>query len=77
MLAHKASNEAEVAAEVIAGENVTFGRPLDPERRLYRPGNRLDRAHRDPGQGRGIDYEKATFPWAASGRRWPWGATTA
>ena len=45
-----------------------MGRALDPERRLYRPGDRLDRAHRDAGAAEGIAYEKATFPWAASGR---------
>ena len=46
-----------------------LGRALDPERRLHRPRGRLDRPHRDPGQGRAASpYETASFPWAASGR---------
>jgi dihydrolipoamide dehydrogenase len=68
MLAHKASHEAHVAAEVIAGENVAFdvrGIPsvayTDPE--VAWVGLTETQAKAD-----GTDYEVAGFPWAASGR---------
>ena len=69
MLAHKATHEGKVAAEVIAGHDVALRRARDPVRRLHRPRGRLDGPDRDRGQGaRASRYEKATFPWAASGR---------
>ena len=69
MLAHKATHEGKVAAEVIAGENVAFDAARDPVGRLHRSRGRVDRADRDRGQGaRASTYEKAVFPWAASGR---------
>ena len=68
MLAHKASHEAKVAAEVAAGEKSSFdarGIPsvayTDPE--IAWVGLTETDAKRD-----GIAYEKAQFPWAASGR---------
>ncbi|MGX6449456.1 dihydrolipoyl dehydrogenase, partial [Patulibacter sp. S7RM1-6] len=68
MLAHKATHEAHVAAEVIAGHDVTFdvrGIPsvayTEPE--LAWVGLTETRAKQD-----GTDYEVAVFPWAASGR---------
>jgi len=68
MLAHKASHEGKVAAEVIAGHDVTFdvrGIPsvayTDPE--VAWIGLTETRA-----KAEGIEVEKATFPWAASGR---------
>jgi dihydrolipoamide dehydrogenase len=68
MLAHKATHEAVVAAEVIAGEDVAFdvrGIPsvayTDPE--IAWVGLTETQAARD-----GTRYEKAGFPWAASGR---------
>ena len=51
MLAHKASHEAKVAAEVIAGHDVAFDVRADPERRLHGPRGRVDGAHRDAGEG--------------------------
>ena len=68
MLAHKATHEGVLAAEVIAGENVSWDVRSIPSRRLHRPRGRVDRPDRDPGQGRGHAYEVAAFPWAASGR---------
>ncbi len=68
MLAHKATHEAVVAAEVIAGHDVTFdvrGIPsvayTDPE--VAWVGLTETKAKQD-----GTKYEKAGFPWAASGR---------
>jgi dihydrolipoamide dehydrogenase len=68
MLAHKATHEAVVAAEVIAGHDVVFdvrGIPsvayTDPE--VAWVGLTETQAKRD-----GTRYEKAGFPWAASGR---------
>ena len=68
MLAHKATHEAKVAAEVAAGENVAFDARTIPSVAYTDPEvawvglTEID-AKRD-----GIDYEKAQFPWAASGR---------
>jgi dihydrolipoamide dehydrogenase len=68
MLAHKAVHEGKVAAEVIAGHKSAF-EPLtipsvaytDPE--IAWMGLTETRA-----KAQGIEYEKAAFPWAASGR---------
>ena len=51
MLAHKATHEAKVAAEVIAGEDAVFDARGDPVGRLHRPRGRVGRADRDAGQG--------------------------
>ena len=68
MLAHKASHEARVAAEVAAGEKSSFdarGIPsvayTDPE--IAWVGLTETDAKRD-----GIPFEKTKIPWAASGR---------
>ena len=68
MLAHKASHQGVVAAEVIAGHDVAFDvRSIpsvaytDPE--IAWTGLTETAAARD-----GIEHEVATFPWAASGR---------
>ncbi len=68
MLAHKATHEGKVAAEVIAGEKSVF-EPMaipsvaytDPE--IAWMGLTETQAKLD-----GTPYEKAVFPWAASGR---------
>ncbi|MBF6619787.1 MAG: dihydrolipoyl dehydrogenase [Patulibacter sp.] len=68
MLAHKATHEAHVAAEVIAGHDVTFdamGIPsvayTDPE--IAWVGLTETQAKVDD-----VPYETAVFPWSASGR---------
>jgi dihydrolipoamide dehydrogenase len=68
MLAHKASHEGKIAAEVAAGHKVAFdarGIPsvayTDPE--IAWVGLTETDARRD-----GIDYQKAQIPWAASAR---------
>ena len=60
---------ATLAAEVIAGHDVVFDARGDPVGRLHRPRGRVDGSDRDRGQGQpGVPFEKAVFPWAASGR---------
>ncbi len=68
MLAHKASHEARVAVETIKGEKVAFeprGIPAvvftDPE--IAWVGKTENQA-----KEKGIEYQVAKFPWAASGR---------
>jgi len=68
MLAHKASHEGVAAAEVISGKNVAFDPRAIPSVAYTDPevawtGLTETDAVRD-----GIDYEKAVFPWQASGR---------
>ncbi len=69
MLAHKATHEGKLAAEVIAGlahhaweartiPSVAYTDPEVAWMGLSEP----------EAQARGIEYEKAVFPWAASGR---------
>ena len=53
MLAHKATHEGKVAAEVIAGQRRRVRRPGDPVGGLHRPRGGLDGPDRDRGQGRG------------------------
>jgi dihydrolipoamide dehydrogenase len=69
MLAHKASHEGKVAAEAIAGDDSAYFDPraipsvayTDPE--VAWMGLTETKAKED-----GVEYEKAIFPWAASGR---------
>ncbi len=68
MLAHKATHEAKVAAEVIAGENVAFDAKAIPSVAYTDPevawmGLTEAKAKED-----GTEVETAVFPWAASGR---------
>jgi len=68
MLAHKATHEAKVAAEVAAGEKSSFDARVIPSVAYTDPeiawvGLTETDAKRD-----GVEYEKAQFPWAASGR---------
>src|SRR5690606_12986060 len=68
MLAHKASHEGKAAAEVIAGHKAAFDAMTIPSVAYTDPevawmGLTEEQAKRD-----GTAYEKASFPWAASGR---------
>jgi dihydrolipoamide dehydrogenase len=68
MLAHKATHEGKVAAEVAAGEKSSFDALAIPSVAYTDP--EIAWTGMDEGQAKkqGIDFEKATFPWAASGR---------
>ena len=69
MLAHKATHEGKVAAEVAAGEKRAFDARVDPVGRLHGPRGRLGRAYRNRGQGEGHELRaRRLFPWVASGR---------
>jgi dihydrolipoamide dehydrogenase len=68
MLAHKASHEGKVAAEVIAGQNVEFDARTIPSVAYTDPEVAWMGLTEVSAREQGIEYEKATFPWAASGR---------
>jgi dihydrolipoamide dehydrogenase len=68
MLAHKATNEAKVAAEVIAGHKVAFEPMTIPSVAYTDPEIAWMGVTETDAKAKGIPYEKAAFPWAASGR---------
>jgi len=68
MLAHKATHEGKVAAEVIAGEKVEFQALTIPSVAYTDPEIAWAGVTEDEAKAQDIDYEKAVFPWAASGR---------
>jgi dihydrolipoamide dehydrogenase len=68
MLAHKATHEAKVAAEVIAGEKSYFDARSIPSVAYTDPEIAWVGLTEIEAKDKGIDYEKAQFPWAASGR---------
>ncbi|MBC7501071.1 MAG: dihydrolipoyl dehydrogenase [Herminiimonas sp.] len=68
MLAHKATNEAKVAAEVIAGHKVEFDPMTIPSVAYTDPEVAWMGLTENDAKAKGIPYEKASFPWAASGR---------
>jgi dihydrolipoamide dehydrogenase len=68
MLAHKATHEAKVAAEVIAGHNVAFDALTVPSVAYTDPEVAWMGLTETQAKADGIEYEKAVVPWAASGR---------
>jgi dihydrolipoamide dehydrogenase len=68
MLAHKASYEGKLAAEVIAGHKVVFDARTIPSVAYTDPEIAWMGLTEKEAIKQGIDYEKAVFPWAASGR---------
>jgi dihydrolipoyl dehydrogenase len=68
MLAHKATHEAKVAAEVIAGENVRFDARTIPSVAYTDPEVAWMGLTESAAKADGVEYEKFSFPWAASGR---------
>ena len=68
MLAHKASHEGKVAAEVIAGLGVEFDARTIPSVAYTDPEVAWMGLTETEAREQGVDYEKAVFPWAASGR---------
>jgi dihydrolipoamide dehydrogenase len=68
MLAHKAIHEGKVAAEVIAGESSAFDARVIPSVAYTDPEVAWVGLTETRAKEEGIAYEKASFPWAASGR---------
>lgn len=68
MLAHKASNEARVAAEVIAGKKHFFEPRCIPSVAYTDPEIAWTGMTETEAKEKGINYGKGVFPWAASGR---------
>ncbi|MEY2700601.1 MAG: dihydrolipoyl dehydrogenase [Pseudomonadota bacterium] len=68
MLAHKATHEAKVAAEVIAGHKSAFQALTIPSVAYTDPEIAWMGLTETEALARGIPHEKAVFPWAASGR---------
>lgn len=68
MLAHKATYEGKIAAEVIAGHKVAFDARTIPSVAYTDPEIAWMGLTEKEAIKQGIAYEKANFPWAASGR---------
>jgi dihydrolipoamide dehydrogenase len=68
MLAHKASHEGKIAAEVIAGHEVAFQARTIPSVAYTDPEISWMGLTEKDAKKQGIAFEKAVFPWAASGR---------
>jgi dihydrolipoamide dehydrogenase len=68
MLAHKASHEAKVAAEVAAGQKSSFDARCIPSVAYTDPEIAWVGLTETEAKANGVRYGKGTFPWAASGR---------
>ena len=68
MLAHKATHEGKVAAEVIAGMKSHFEPLTIPSVAYTDPEVAWMGINETEAKAQGIEYEKGAFPWAASGR---------
>ncbi len=68
MLAHKATHEAKVAAEAAHGEKSFFDARTIPSVAYTDPEIAWVGLTETEAKEKGVDYEKAQFPWAASGR---------
>ena len=68
MLAHKATHEGKVAAEVSAGLDVYFDARTIPSVAYTDPEVAWMGLTETDAKARGVNYEKGVFPWAASGR---------
>lgn len=68
MLAHKATHEGKVAAEVISGEKRAFDARVIPSVAYTDPEVAWVGLTETEARENDVSYEKAVFPWAASGR---------
>jgi len=68
MLAHKATHEAKVAAEVCAGMKTAFEARVIPSVAYTDPEIAWAGLTETQAKEQGIDYKVGKFPWAASGR---------
>jgi dihydrolipoamide dehydrogenase len=68
MLAHKATHEGKVAAQVASGEKSHFDALAIPSVAYTDPEVAWTGVTETQAKEQGIEFDKATFPWAASGR---------
>jgi dihydrolipoamide dehydrogenase len=68
MLAHKATHEAKVAAEVIAGHKAAFDARVIPSVAYTDPEVAWVGLTETDAKAKNIAFEKSVFPWAANGR---------
>ena len=68
MLAHKATHEGKVAAEVASGKKSRFDALAIPSVAYTDPEIAWTGITESAAKEQGLDFDKATFPWAASGR---------
>ena len=68
MLAHKATHEGHVAAEVAAGHKASFDARVIPSVAYTDPEIAWTGATEDELRKKGEEFGKSVFPWAASGR---------
>jgi dihydrolipoamide dehydrogenase len=68
MLAHKAAHQGKVAAEVLAGQDVVFEPRGIPSVAYTEPEVAWVGLTEIEAKERGVEVEKAVFPWSASGR---------
>ena len=68
MLAHKATHEGKVAAEVCAGHKASFDALAIPSVAYTDPEVAWTGLTETEARAQGVEVDKATFPWAASGR---------
>ncbi|GJM10851.1 MAG: dihydrolipoyl dehydrogenase [Lysobacteraceae bacterium] len=68
MLAHKATHEAKVAAEVASGHKAGFDARVIPSVAYTDPEVAWVGLTEHQAKEQGVDYEVGKFPWAASGR---------
>ena len=68
MLAHKATHEGKLAAEVIAGHKAAFDARTIPSVAYTDPEVAWMGLTETMAKAQGVEVEKAVFPWAASGR---------
>ena len=68
MLAHKATHEGRVAAEVAAGRNSFFDAKAIPSVAYTDPEVAWVGLTENEAKAKGLKYGKGVFPWAASGR---------
>ena len=68
MLAHKATHEGKVAAEVVAGLKSGFDARVIPSVAYTDPEIAWVGITETEAKAQGLDYGKGVFPWAASGR---------
>ena len=75
MLAHKATHEGKVAAEVIAGHNAAFAAMTIPSVAYTNPEVAWMGLTEKEAKAQNIDFDKGKFPWGASGRALSAGAS--